>query len=224
MQRYSPLSELIVGSVRPILFTLLAGAGLLLLIACVNVASLLLVRSESRRREIAVRGALGATSARFIRQFITEGALLSATGCVGAAFLAGWLMVLLRKLVPQPMADSMSFLRGVGLNTHTGLFMGGVVLLAALLLAGISTVRFSLGGLHDGLGEGGRGNAGRVWRRLGSNLVAVELAIAVVLLGGAGLLGKSLYQLLHAELGFTPEHLAVVNVMIPTVPITPPSN
>jgi macrolide transport system ATP-binding/permease protein len=210
-----PLSELIIGNVRPILLTLMAGAGLLLLIACVNVASLLLVRSESRRREIAVRGALGATAGRLIRQFVTEGLLLSAAGCAGAAVIAGWLMVLLRKLVPQATADGMPFLRGVGLNVHTVLFMGGVALLAALLLAAISTVRFSLGGLHDGLSEGGRGSAGRVWRRLGANLVAVELAIAVVLLSGAGLLGKSLYQLLHVDLGFVPEHVATVNVMIP---------
>lgn len=210
-----PLSELIVGAVRPILLMLLAGVGLLLLIACVNVASLLLVRSESRRREIAVRGALGATAGRLIRQFITEGSMLSAAGCAGAVLMAGWLMVLLRKLVPQAMADGMPFLRGVGLNAHTLLFMGGVALLAALSLAAISTVRFSLGGLHDGLSEGGRGYAGRAWRRLGANLVPVELAIAVVLLSGAGLLGKSLYQLLHVELGFVPEHVAVVNVMIP---------
>jgi len=209
------LSELIVGNVRPILLTLLAGAGLLLLIACVNVASLLLVRSESRRREIAVRGALGATSARLIRQFVTEGLLLSAAGCVGAAFFAGWMMVMLRKLVPQAMADGMPFLRGVGLSVHTVIFLAGMALLAALLLAAISTARFSLGGLHEGLNEGGRGYAGRVWRRLGANLVAVELAVAVVLLGGAGLLGKSLYQLLHVDLGFNPEHLAAVNVMIP---------
>ncbi|HEY6250269.1 MAG TPA: ABC transporter permease, partial [Candidatus Angelobacter sp.] len=210
-----PLSEEIVGGLRPILLTLLAGVGLLLLIACVNVASLVLVRSESRRREIAVRAAIGATSARLVRQFVTEGLLVSGLGCVCAVFFAGWMMVVLRRLVPRTVAEGMPFLRDAGLNTHTSFFMGGVALLAALLLAGISTMRFSAANLHDSLSQGGRTAAGRVWRRLGANLVAVELAIAVVLLGGAGLLGKSLYQLLRVDLGFRPEHLAAVNVMLP---------
>jgi macrolide transport system ATP-binding/permease protein len=209
-----PLSEEIVGQVRPILLTLLAGVGLLLVIACVNVTSLVLVRSENRRREIAVRGALGATSSRLIRQFVTEALLLSTAGCAAAMLLAGALMVVLGGLVPAPMADRMPFLRIVGLNEHTALFMGAMSLLATGMLTGISTVRFSLRDLHDGLSEGGRGS-GQVWRKLGGKLVAAELAFAVVLLGGAGLLGKSLYRLLRVDIGFNPEHLAAVNVMIP---------
>jgi macrolide transport system ATP-binding/permease protein len=102
----------------------------------------------------------------------------------------------------------------VGLNGHTSLFMGAMALLATVILTGISTVRFSLRDLHDGLSEGGRGS-GQVWRKLGGKLVAAELAVAVVLLGGAGLLGKSLYRLLRVDIGFNPEHLAAVNVMIP---------
>jgi macrolide transport system ATP-binding/permease protein len=210
-----PLSEEIVGQVRPILLTLMAGASLLLLIACVNVAGLLLVRSESRRREIAVRAAIGATSARLIRQFVTEALLLSVAGCVGGGFLAGWLMVALRRLVPKTMADGMPFLANVGINAQTGPFLGGAALLMGLLLAWISMARFSIRDLHDGLSEGGRASAGRVWRRLGATLVAAELAVAVVLVCGAGLLGKSLYQLLRVDLGLNPEHLAAVNVMIP---------
>ncbi|HEX3663503.1 MAG TPA: ABC transporter permease [Acidobacteriaceae bacterium] len=208
-----PLTELIVGKVRPILLTLLAGAGLLLLIACVNVASLLLVRAEKRRREIAVRGALGATPARLVRQFVTEGLLLAVAGCAGGVFVAGGLMALLTKMVPKAMAEGMPFLSAVGLNAHTLLFAAGVALLAAGLLAAIPALRMQLKDLHEGLGEGARGTAGRLWRRLGANLVVVELAVAVVLLAGAGLLGKSLYRLLHVDLGFDATHLATAYVM-----------
>jgi len=208
-----PLTELIVGQVRPILLTLLAGAGLLLLIACVNVASLLLVRAEKRRREIAVRGALGATAARLVRQFVTEGLLLAVAGCGGGLLVAGGLMALLTRIVPKAMAQGMPFLDIVGLNGHTVLFAAGVTVLAALLLAAIPALRMQLSDLHEGLNEGARGTAGRLWRRLGANLVVVELAVAVVLLAGAGLLGKSLYRLLHVELGFDAAHLATDYVM-----------
>ncbi len=208
-----PLAELVVGKVRPVLLTLLGGAGLLLLIACVNVASLLLVRAERRRREIAVRGAMGATPARLVRQFVTEGLLLAAAGCGGGVLAAGWLMALLKHVVPKTIADGMPFLRDVGLSEHTVLFAAGVAVMAAALLAAIPVLRMSLRDLHAGLAEGTRGAAGRVWRRLGAHLVVVELAVAVVLLAGAGLLGKSLYRLLHVEMGFDDTHLATAYVM-----------
>src|SRR5205807_6994316 len=96
-----PFSELIVGDVRPILLILLSGAGLLLLIACVNVASLLLVRSESRKREIAVRGALGASRIRLIRQFTTEGVVLVVAGAVLGLMAAEISMDLLLRLISQ---------------------------------------------------------------------------------------------------------------------------
>ena len=96
-----PLSEMIVGKLRPTLLTLLAGAGLLLLIACVNVSSLMLVRAESRRRETAVRGALGATPARLVRQFVTEGLLLAALGGAAGLLSAALMMSLLVRLVPE---------------------------------------------------------------------------------------------------------------------------
>ncbi|MGA2249278.1 ADOP family duplicated permease [Terracidiphilus sp.] len=209
------LAEAFVGDIRPILFTLLGGAALLLVIACVNVASLLLVRSESRRREIAVRGALGATKARLARQFVTEGLLLTAFGCAAGLLVAAWTMALLGKLVPKSMADGMPFLSHAGLNAHTIIFAAAVATLAAFMLAVTPALRLGEKDLQHALSEGGRGAAGRFWQRLGANLVIVELTVAVVLLAGAGLLGRSFYRLLHVETGFDPTHLATVNVIAP---------
>jgi predicted permease len=211
-----PLSEIIVGDIRPILLTLLAGAGLLLLIACVNVSSLLLVRSESRRREIAVRGALGATPARLVRQFVTEALLLTGVGSAAGILVGGWLMTLLAHLLPKSMLTRLPFLGDVELNAHTMLFAAAISLLAAMLLAAAPLLRLSLRDIRDGLGDGDRSAAGLLWQRLGANLAVVELAVAVVLLVGAGLLGRSLYQLLHVENGFDTTHLATVQVMMPS--------
>src|ERR1700733_12451482 len=209
-----PLSEIITGDVRPILLTLLGGAGLLLLIACINVASLVLVRSESRRREIAVRGALGASPLRLMRQFVTEGLLLTLFGNVAGVLVGSGLMKLLARLVPKDMAANLPFLEGIGMNAHSGVFAAALALLASLLLAATPTFRLSFQKVRDGLTDGNRA-AGRFWSRLGANMVVVELAIAVVLLAGAGLLGQSLYRLLHVPLGFDPNHLATVQVMAP---------
>jgi macrolide transport system ATP-binding/permease protein len=210
-----PLSEQIIGNVRPVLLLLLCGAGLLLVIACINVASLLLVRSESRRREIAVRGALGATRARLTRQFVTEGLVLAIAGCGGGLLVALWIMSLLTHMVPQNVASSVPFLGDVALNAHTGEFAAAVALLAGLLLAATPTLRLSFQPIRDGLADGGRGHAGTLWRRMGANLVVAELAVAVVLLVAAGLLGQSFYRLLHVDLGFVPDHLASVQVIAP---------
>ena len=209
-----PLAELIVGAVRPVLMTLLAGASLLLLIACVNVASLLLVRSESRRREIAVRGALGATPVRLVRQFVTEGLLLASAGCALGVLVSVWLMKLLANGVPKNMVTRMPFIGNVSLNAHTAEFAGAVALFSALLLSALPPLRLSFQDIREGLSEGGRSAAGRLWQRLGANLVVVELAVAVVLLAGAGLLGQSFYRLLHVENGFDTTHLATAQVML----------
>ena len=210
-----PLSEVIVGDIRPILLMLLGGAGLLLLIACVNVASLLLVRAESRRREISVRSALGASMVRLIRQFVTEGLVLVAAGSVLGLASAEWAMKLLTRLIPADMLLRMPFLQGLGLNLRVSIFGCGIALLAAVLFAITPTLRLSFGEMKEGLGEGSRGSAGNTWRRLGSKLVVVELATAMVLLVGAGLLGQSLYRLLHVDLQFQPDHLATLMVGAP---------
>jgi len=209
------LGEVIVGDIRTILLTLLSGAGLLLLIAMVNVANLLLVRSESRRREIAVRSALGAAPGRLACQFVTEGAALAV--CGGALGLASayWVMRLLIKLIPADMMAGMSYLHGVGLNVRVLTFGVAITLLAAALFSFTPALRLSLSEMREGFAENSRGSAGTVWRRLGSKLVVLELATAVTLLVGAGLLGKSLYRLLHVDIGFQTDHLATLEVAAP---------
>jgi predicted permease len=191
---------------------LLCGAGLLLLIASVNVSSLLLVRSESRRREMAVRGALGASPKRLVRQFVTEGLLLAAIGGglgVGGAVEA---MRLLDALMPKEMLASMPYLQGLGLNGRVGVFAGILALLAGALFALAPMSRLKFAEIRESLSQGGRTAAGIVGRRFGVNLVVIELATAMVLLGGAGLLGKSFYRLLHTDIGIQPDHVATLRV------------
>jgi macrolide transport system ATP-binding/permease protein len=209
------LSQVIVGDIRPILLVLLGGAGLLLLIACVNVTSLLLVRSESRKREMAVRSALGASSARLVRQFATEALLLVAIGSALGLVSAAWAMRLLTRLIPADMMSGMPYLQGLGLNLRVLAFAYVVASFATILFSFTPTWSLSLGDLREGLSEGGRGSAGTLWRRLGSNLVVLELATAMVLLVCAGLLGQSFYRLLQVDLGFQPDHLAVLFVSAP---------
>jgi predicted permease len=210
-----PLYEQIVGDIRPILLVLLGGAVLLLVIACVNVSSLLLVRSESRKREIAVRGALGASRSRLVRQFVTESLVLVLMGGLLGLLFAEVSMQGLSRLMSKDMLASMPYLTGINLNLRVMLFAVAVCVLAAGLFALTPILRVPLTTLREGLTDGGRGTAGTLWRRFGANLVVVELAVAVVLLVGAGLLGKSFYKLLHVDLAFQPDHLATMQVALP---------
>jgi macrolide transport system ATP-binding/permease protein len=211
----APLSEIIVGDVKPILLVLLGGAGLLLLIACMNVASLLVVRSETRRREFAVRRALGATRARLTRQFVTEGLVIvfagSATGLVGSH----WAMQILLGLIPSDMLVGMPYLNELRLSYRVLAFACVVALFAAALFSLTPSLRLSSFEMSAGMAEGSRGSAGKVWRRIGSKLVVLELTTAMVLLVGAGLLGKSFYRLLQVGTGFEPAHLITMSVTAP---------
>jgi predicted permease len=209
------LTELEVGRIRPILIVLLSGAGLLLLIACVNVTSLVLVRAESRRREMAVRSALGGSRARLISQFVTEAVVLVGASTALGIVAAQWLMRLLIGLIGVDQMAAMPFLYGLGLNLRVLAFAGAVSVAAAALFSIAPVWRSSLPDIREGLAEGSRGSAGTTWRRFGANLVVLELAIAVVLLVGAGLLGKSFYRLLHVDMGMQPDHLATLHVVVP---------
>jgi macrolide transport system ATP-binding/permease protein len=211
------LSEIVVGKLRPLILLLLSGSGLLLLIACVNVASLLLVRTQSRQREFALRGALGASRGRVVRQIVIEAMTLVVAGSVvglGASY--GFVQLLLR-LIPLNVQVEMPYLHGIGLSGHVLWFAGAVGVLMAGLLSVTPLARISGGTMRAGLTEGGRSAAGTVWRHLGANLVVLELCTAVVLLVGAGLLGKSFYRLLHTEIGMEPDHLAMLRMKAPMV-------
>jgi predicted permease len=209
------LTDVIVGRVRPILLVLLGGAGLLLVIAAVNVASLILVRSESRRREIAVRRALGASARRVVAQFVTEGVVLVGVGAVVGVLLAMWAMQLLTALVPANLMAGMPYLQDLGLNARVLTFAVAVALLATVLFAVTPILHLSLSRTQSGLTEGSRGTAGNTWRRVGSRLVVFELATAMILLVGAALLGQSLYRLLHVDVGLQADHLATLGVALP---------
>jgi predicted permease len=210
-----PLTEVIVGNIRPILLVLLGGAGLLLMIATVNVASLLLVRSEARRREISVRAALGAGRTRLMRQFMAEGLVLVTIGSVVGLAVASQLIHLLIALIPADLLASLPFLGHLALNATSIGFAVLISLLAAVLFSLTPALKISLSGLAASMAEGGRGSASLTWRSLGSKLVVVELATAVVLLVGAGLLGRSLALLLHVDIGMQPDHMATLYLAAP---------
>jgi macrolide transport system ATP-binding/permease protein len=210
----APLGEVIVGPVRPILLLLLSGAGLLLLIAALNVAGLLFVRAEGRRREMAVRSAVGASSTRLVSQFVTEAVVLVAAGATIGLALAAWTMRLLAALIPAELAAGLPFLRDLGLNGRVLGLVGIIALTAVAVFSLAPALRLNASALTDGLAEGSRGSAGRAWRRVGPHLVVLELATAMVLLIGAALLGQSLYRLLHVELGLRPERLVTLQMSV----------
>lgn len=209
------LSDSIIGNIRHVLLALLSGACLLLFIALVNVANLVLVRAESRKRETAVRGALGASTARLLRQFANEAVVLAFAGSalgIGAARLGINLLV---KLIPTQEMEGMPYFLNLGFSPRVLIFATLLSVLAAVLFTLLPALRIKRRDLRGELADGGRGFASNVWRRLGSRLIVLELATAVVLLVGAALLAKSFYLLLHVDLGFQPDHLATIIVEAP---------
>jgi macrolide transport system ATP-binding/permease protein len=162
------LSDSIVGDIRSVLLVLLSGAALLLLIALVNVINLVLVRAERRKRETAVRGALGASRARLLRQFVTEALVLVCAGSVVAVGGAYFGMNLLLKLIPAERLEGMPYLLNLGLNPRVCAFAGLLSLFAAVVIAVTPALRIQLRNLRDDLANGARGAASITWRRIGS--------------------------------------------------------
>jgi predicted permease len=205
----------IVGDVQPLLLVLLAAVGLLLLIACANVASLLLARSIARSRELAIRAALGASYGQLIRQLLTESILLAIWGGALGLLLAfgGTKAVVSWMPAALPRANEISIDSRVLLFTLTLSVLAGIVfgLSPALKTAGVS--------LMEVLKEGGRGSTGS-HHRLHGMFVAGEVATALVLLVGAGLMLRTLAALWRVDPGFNPTHAITFSVSLPATPST----
>lgn len=208
--KLTPLKATMVGNVRPLLLVLLAAVGFVLLIACVNVANLLLARSTSRTREFAVRAALGATRARVVRQLLTESILLALMGGGLGLFLAAWGTRAALGILPRalPRAEQ------VGLDSHVLLFTAAVSLLSGIVFGLTPALKTARPDLHETLKQGSRGTS-RTHSRTQSVFVVVEMALALVLLIGAGLTIRSLAKLWSIDPGFNPHNVLNLGLSLP---------
>lgn len=207
-----PLQDYQVREVEKVLYTLLGAVGCVLLIACANLANLLLARATARHREISIRAALGAGRGRLVRQLLTESVVLAVCGGATGVILARWGLDALLALAPSdlPRTSDIRLNAGVlifslGLSILTGLFFG----IAPAWLAARADV-------NEALKHGTRGSTeGGARGRLRSALVVVEVTLALVLLGGAGLLARSFIELAHVDPGFIPENATLMRLSLP---------
>ena len=209
-----PLQDSITGKARPALLILSGAVGFLLLVACANVANLLLAQSSARGRELAVRSALGAGRGRLVRQFLTEAFLLSLLGGVFGVLGAVSGVRALVALAPEnlPRLDSISISLPV---------LGFALLLSTAVAVGLgvfTAIRASAANVRESLGEGGRSQSGSQHsQRLGQGIVAAQMAITLILVIGAGLLGRSLMKVLEVNPGFRVDQIVTMDVSLPWV-------
>jgi predicted permease len=206
----APLKQVMVRDIQPFLLVLLAAVGFVLLIACVNVANLLLARSTGRAREFAVRVTLGATQGRIIRQLLTESVLLAIAGGGLGLLLAAWGTNAALAVLPSALPRASD----VHLDSRVLLFTLAVCILAGVLFGLAPALKTSRPDLHEALKEGGRGQSGARYRAQGI-FVVVEMALAAVLLVGAGLTIRTLSHLWSVNPGFDPHHVLSFNVGFP---------
>ncbi len=208
----SPLQEDVVGSVRTLLLVLMAAVAFILLIACANVAGLLISRAATRQKEIAVRTALGATRPRLVRQVLTESLLLALSGGAPGFVLA----FLGRNAILAFVPGDVPLPRQVPLSGEVLAFALATSFLAALLFGLVPAFQVSMLVVQGPLQEGGRGtSSGRSSHRLQRVFATGEFALALILLVGAGLLIRSFGKLLYARPGFRPDHLLTLNIPLP---------
>ena len=207
----------IVGNVQPLLLVLLAAVGFLLLLACTNVASLLLARCMARSAEFAIRSALGAGRSRLIRQLLTESLLLAGLG--GLLGLA--ISFLATKAIAAALPSELPRASDVTIDARVLFFTLGVSLLAGIIFGLAPALRTSRTNLQDVLRTAGRGSGGARYRLQGW-FIACEVAMALVLLVGAGLMLRSLSRLWRVDLGYNPDHAITFSVSLPSNAKTTP--
>lgn len=211
--RVESLRESLVGDIRPTLLTLLGAVGFVLLIACANVANLLLTRSAGRQREMAIRTALGAGRMRILRQLFTESIVLALAGGVVGLLLAIWGTRLIASYIPEGIPR----MSELGVDARVLLFTLGAALLTGVFFGLAPALQSSDSNLTETLKEGER-NSSRGRNRAGSLLVISEVALTLVLLVGAGLLVKSFWRLSQVNPGFNPQNVLAMQVAVSARP------
>ena len=206
-----PLAERVVGDLARPLVVLFAAVGLVLLIACANIANLSFVRATSRQQEIAVRCCLGAGPGRIAAQLLTESVLLSTLGSAAGLLVAYWGIRALRQLPP----DRFPRLTEISIDPVVLAFTAGVAVLTGLLCGAVPAFRVRGVDLSDAIKSGARGLRTAHSRRWSDAFVVVQFALSLVLLVGAGLLLRSYQQLSHVDLGYRPEHVFVGRISLP---------
>jgi predicted permease len=206
-----PLKQDVVGDIRPFLLVLLAAVGFVLLMACVNVANLLLARSTGRSREFAIRSALGASQGRVIRQLLTESLVLAFAGGTLGLLLAAWGTQAGIHLLPEALPRAQS----VHIDSRVLFFTLAASVLAGIFFGLAPALKTSRADIHETLKEGGRGSSGARHRLQGFFVVA-EMAMALVLLVGAGLMMRSLANLWSVNPGFDPHNATTFSLSYPT--------
>ncbi|HEV3409497.1 MAG TPA: ABC transporter permease [Chthoniobacterales bacterium] len=206
------LREDLIGKIRPALLMLFGAVAFLLLIACANVGNLLLARSLARRKEVAIRAALGAGRAQIIRQFLTESVLLAVAGGALGLMMAVWGTTFIEAVA----AEIVPMLGAIEIDARVLGFTAAVSLTTGLLFGSAPALRASRADLNATLSDGARGAvAGSTRSVLRSSLVVVEIALAMVLLVGAGLLIRSVMRLHAVDPGFKPERILTMNIWLP---------